>query len=102
MTLAGLHVPQEVGAEKPNPVIFELACEALDVPPEEIVHVGDDRRWGSAACSCDVWTLRSRVHCTTSCDHSTRGQNAAFWRRFFLLVLHGGQMCCAASSGASS
>ncbi len=39
------HVPQEVGAEKPNPVIFELACEALDVRPEEVVHVGDDRRW---------------------------------------------------------
>jgi hypothetical protein len=40
-----LHVAQEVGAEKPNPVIFELACEALDVRPEEVVHVGDDRRW---------------------------------------------------------
>ena len=34
----------EVGVEKPNPVIFETACERLGCRPVETVHVGDDRR----------------------------------------------------------
>jgi FMN phosphatase YigB (HAD superfamily) len=73
MTLAQLPVPQEVGAEKPNPVIFELACEALDVRPEEVVHVGDDRRWAleRVTCSCNVCTSGTRVHCIAAFDHST-------------------------------
>jgi len=31
----------EVGLHKPDPRIFELACERLDVRPEECAHVGD-------------------------------------------------------------
>ena len=34
----------QVGAEKPNPVIFEAALQELGVQPAETVHVGDDRR----------------------------------------------------------
>ena len=37
-------ISAEVGVEKPNPVIFERACQILNVLPEETVHVGDDRR----------------------------------------------------------
>lgn len=31
----------EVGLHKPDPRIFELACERLDVEPHDAVHVGD-------------------------------------------------------------
>jgi putative hydrolase of the HAD superfamily len=31
----------ELGAAKPDPVIFHTACERLDVPVDETVHVGD-------------------------------------------------------------
>ena len=37
-------VSAEVGAEKPNPVIFEKAFQLLDVEPAAAVHIGDDRR----------------------------------------------------------
>ena len=33
---------QEVAVRKPNAQIFELACERLDVLPEEVLMVGDD------------------------------------------------------------
>lgn len=42
-------LPPEVHAEKPNPVIFQAACSALSLAPEQCVHVGDDRRWACAA-----------------------------------------------------
>jgi putative hydrolase of the HAD superfamily len=32
-----------VGASKPDPRVFEAALSALDVPADEVVHVGDDR-----------------------------------------------------------
>lgn len=32
----------EVGAAKPDPLMFELACRRLGVRPEQVVHVGDD------------------------------------------------------------
>lgn len=38
-------ISAEVGVEKPNPIIFEAACQELGVLPEEAVHVGDDRRY---------------------------------------------------------
>lgn len=34
----------EAGFEKPHPGIFESALARLDLEPEEVLHVGDDRR----------------------------------------------------------
>jgi FMN phosphatase YigB (HAD superfamily) len=47
-----------VGAEKPNPCIFEAACQQLQLPPHEVVHVGDDRRndvFGARDAGCYAW-----------------------------------------------
>ncbi|KAL6010067.1 hypothetical protein ACLOJK_000498 [Asimina triloba] len=58
-------VSAEVEAEKPNPTIFIKACELLGVNPEDVVHVGDDRRndiWGARDAGCDAWLWGSDVH----------------------------------------
>ncbi|CAA7400024.1 unnamed protein product [Spirodela intermedia] len=58
-------VSAEVAAEKPNPTIFLKACELLGVKPEDVVHVGDDRRndvWGARDAGCDAWLWGSDVH----------------------------------------
>ncbi|KAJ6747586.1 hypothetical protein OIU74_029946 [Salix koriyanagi] len=60
-----LAVSAEVAAEKPNPTIFLKACELLEVKPEDVVHVGDDRRndiWGARDAGCDAWLWGSDVH----------------------------------------
>ena len=36
-----LVIAGELGAAKPDPVIFHTACARLDVPPSEAMHVGD-------------------------------------------------------------
>ncbi|CAL5229453.1 g12778 [Coccomyxa viridis] len=53
-----LIISAEVGAEKPNPVIFEAALQKLGVQPAETVHVGDDRRndiSGARHAGCHAW-----------------------------------------------
>ncbi|KAF7819102.1 haloacid dehalogenase-like hydrolase domain-containing protein 3 [Senna tora] len=58
-------VSAEVEAEKPNPTIFLKACELLGVKPEDVVHVGDDRRndiWGARDAGCDAWLWGTDVH----------------------------------------
>lgn len=57
-------VSAEVEAEKPNPTIFLKACELLGVNPDDVVHVGDDRRndiWGARDAGCDAWLWGSDV-----------------------------------------
>ena len=46
-----LAISSEVGADKPDPFIFQLAAELCGVAPGEALHVGDDpvRDWEGAA-----------------------------------------------------
>eukprot|EP00890_Picochlorum_soloecismus_P003152 jgi/Picsp_1/3838/NSC_01350-R1_phosphoglycolate phosphatase len=51
-------VSADVGAEKPNPILFLEACERLHVSPEHVIHVGDDRRndlYGARDAGCFAW-----------------------------------------------
>lgn len=53
----------EIGASKPYPEAFHLACERLRVEPETVLYVGDkldvDARAASAAGLTGVWLNRS-------------------------------------------
>lgn len=44
----------EHGVQKPDPRLFRAACDALDLAPEDVLMVGDDRRadGGAAALGC--------------------------------------------------
>ncbi|WP_060179637.1 HAD family hydrolase [Streptomyces sp. IMTB 1903] len=46
----------ELGVQKPDPRIFRTACDALGLPPAEVLMVGDDRTadGGAAALGCPV------------------------------------------------
>lgn len=52
-------ISSEVGADKPDPRIFEHALRALRVRPDEAMHVGDDpkRDWGAEAIGLRVFRL---------------------------------------------
>ena len=47
----------EVGAVKPSAAIFLAACDALGVPPEECLMVGDDARADAGAVAVGLRTL---------------------------------------------
>jgi REG-2-like HAD superfamily hydrolase len=58
-------VSAEVGAEKPNPVIFEAAATQLRLQCSELLHVGDDRRndvWGARDAGICAWLWGTDVH----------------------------------------
>ena len=56
----------ELGAAKPDPVIFHTACARLKVPPSEALHVGDrldtDARGARDAGLHGVWLDRGGAH----------------------------------------
>ena len=45
--LDGYLLSYEVGAAKPNPVIYQAVCEALGSRPRDVLFIGDSKR-------CDV------------------------------------------------
>jgi HAD superfamily hydrolase (TIGR01549 family) len=54
------------GAEKPNPVLFQAAFEALGLPPDRCLHVGDDRRndvYGARDSGCFALLWGQDVAC---------------------------------------
>lgn len=67
-----LVISGELGAAKPEPVIFRAACIALDVPPEQVVHVGDrldlDALGARGAGLHGVWLDRSRAGGSTEVE----------------------------------
>jgi 2-haloalkanoic acid dehalogenase type II len=54
----------EVGAAKPEPLMFELACHRLGARPGQVIHVGDDPehdvRGAANAGMRTVWVNRNR------------------------------------------
>ncbi len=58
-----IFLSSELGADKPDPLIFRLATESSGFAPNEIVHVGDDpeRDWAAAArAGLEVFKLDRR------------------------------------------
>ena len=57
-------ISSEVGADKPDPRIFERALKALHVAPGETWHVGDDpkRDWGAETLGLRVFRLERPRH----------------------------------------
>lgn len=54
-------ISSEVGADKPHPWIFEETARRLGLPPEAILHVGDDPEadwFGAAAAGFQVFKLK--------------------------------------------
>jgi putative hydrolase of the HAD superfamily len=39
----GTVISSEVGVRKPHPEFYRVACRKLDLPPHQVLHVGDDR-----------------------------------------------------------
>lgn len=60
--LSSVVISEDVGVRKPRPEIFSAVAEALELAPEEILHVGDSLEAdvsGAAACGMrTVWLTR--------------------------------------------
>lgn len=58
-------ISSEVGADKPDPRIFETALELFGSAPHGVWHVGDDphKDWGAEAVGLRVFRLERPRHC---------------------------------------
>jgi len=53
-------ISSEIGADKPDPLIYQRAAQFLNIEPEEVLHVGDDpeRDWkGATAAGLSIFQL---------------------------------------------
>jgi len=50
---AHVFVSSELGADKPDPEIYQRALKLMKLHPNEVLHVGDDpeRDWGAASAA---------------------------------------------------
>ena len=50
---AEIFISSEIGADKPDPEIFQRALKLIDLKPNEVLHVGDDpeRDWEAASAA---------------------------------------------------
>ena len=50
---AHIFISSEIGADKPNPEIFQRSLKLIDLKPNEVLHVGDDpeRDWEAASAA---------------------------------------------------
>jgi putative hydrolase of the HAD superfamily len=64
-----LVIAEEVRLAKPDPEIFQVACERLGVAPQQAAHVGDrldvDAEGALDAGLSAVWLDRGRTRCAT-------------------------------------
>src|SRR5437879_6372853 len=51
--LAAKFISSELGADKPDPEIYRRAVRLMDLQPNEVLHVGDDRQrdWEAATAA---------------------------------------------------
>lgn len=69
-------ISSEVGADKPDPFIFERALQLAEVAPNEALHVGDDpvRDWEAAAAAglriCKLQRPQMSLHDVINCRGS--------------------------------
>lgn len=71
-------ISAEVGVEKPNPILFELACSELGIKPEVAIHLGDDRRndvYGARDAGCYSWLFGADVHNFAEVERRLETQN---------------------------
>ena len=85
-------ISAEIGVEKPNPIIFEAACQELGVLPEEAVHVGDDRRY-----SCSLLPL-SLLLSVVALFHRRIVRHRVYMHCVFFTLLFAHQTSCLANS----
>lgn len=63
----------QLGCAKPDPKIFNAACDALQLAPEHVAYVGDDLKLdvegAQKAGLTGIWLNRSEAQVSTDCAH---------------------------------